>query len=150
MLSTDLALITSAKSHIFVDPSWTKTFHLAKVSGQYLQRPGSLSCTKNYDFLFFVYRNLEGSRVSGYDSELRSLSIDGTCSFYKLISSTKVTLRPLIRVEATPKERGHVSKMDSSSLFVPSFWPLFFLFLERRSARRLSANEVCVRRREGQ
>ena len=40
MLPTGLALITSANSHLFVDPSRIKADHLAKISGQYLERPG--------------------------------------------------------------------------------------------------------------
>ena len=40
MLPTGLALTTSANSHLFVDPSQIKADHLAKVSGQYLERPG--------------------------------------------------------------------------------------------------------------
>ena len=40
MLPTGLALITSANYHLFVDPSRIKADHLAKVSGQYLERPG--------------------------------------------------------------------------------------------------------------
>ena len=53
MWSTDLALITSGHNHVFPQFSWTEADHLAKDSGRYLKRPGSLSGAKFYALYFF-------------------------------------------------------------------------------------------------
>ena len=57
MLSTGLALITSANSHLFVGSSLTEANHLAKVSGRYLERPGSLRVSKVLTF-FSLYMEI--------------------------------------------------------------------------------------------
>ena len=53
--STDLALNNSERSHTPHHLSLTKADHPAKVSGRYLQRPGSLRCTKK-DLSFLCIR----------------------------------------------------------------------------------------------
>ena len=81
-MPTDLALINSGKNHVFPLLSYTEADQLAKVSGRYLKRPGSLRGAKIMMF-FLLYRDLlpigpkgrVGSKIRG----LRPLMIPG-CS----------------------------------------------------------------------
>ena len=71
MLSTGLPLIPFVKFRAWLELSLTKADHLAKVSGLYLERPGSL---RVYELLTFCSLDMENDSLLFSHSTAASVS----------------------------------------------------------------------------